>query len=45
MEGSILSGMAEAVENATVVIIVMTEKYKNSNPCRTGKWLALKLIL
>jgi len=37
MQGSILSAMAEAIENAAVVIVAMSEKYKNSNPCRTGK--------
>ena len=36
IKGSILSAMADAVENASVVIIAMTEKYKNSNATRTG---------
>ena len=37
IKGSILSAMADAVENSSVVIVAMTEKYKNSNATRTGK--------
>ena len=37
MKGSILAAMADAVENASVVIIAMTEKYKISNATRTGR--------
>nr|CAB3262761.1 uncharacterized protein LOC100182841 [Phallusia mammillata] len=43
MEGSILSAMAEAVENASVVVVAMTERYKNSDPCRTESEYAYKL--
>ncbi|XP_039255053.2 uncharacterized protein LOC120331936 isoform X1 [Styela clava] len=35
MQDSILSAMAEAIENAAIVLVAMTETYKNSNPCRT----------
>jgi hypothetical protein len=37
MGGSTLSAMAEAVENASVVLICMSEKYKLSPNCRLGK--------
>ncbi|XP_078483665.1 uncharacterized protein LOC100182841 [Ciona intestinalis] len=43
VEGSILSAMADAVENASVVVVAMSEKYKNSNPCRTEAEYAYKL--
>ena len=36
--GSILEAMAAAVEDAVVVLVCMTEKYKESPNCRTGKW-------
>ncbi len=36
MEGSTLEAMAAAVENAAVVIIAVSEKYKQSPNCRTG---------
>ena len=36
MEGSTLEAMASAVENAAVVIIGVSEKYKRSPNCRTG---------
>lgn len=39
MEGDILSAMANAVENSDLVIIAVTENYKNSNACRTGVYL------
>lgn len=38
MGGSTLSAMAEAVENAAVVLICMSEKYKQSPNCRLGEW-------
>ncbi|CAL1535937.1 unnamed protein product [Lymnaea stagnalis] len=34
MEGSTMSAMAEAVDNAAVVLICMSEKYKESQNCR-----------
>lgn len=37
MGGSTLSAMAEAVENAAVVLICMSEKYKESPNCRLGE--------
>jgi len=43
MEGSMLSAMANAVEGAKVVIIAMSEKYKNSNPSRTEAEYSYKL--
>lgn len=39
MKGSILGEMANAVENSAVIMIAMTESYKNSNSCRTGSQL------
>ena len=35
--GSLLDAMADAVEQASVVIICLTEKYKESANCRMGK--------
>ena len=35
-EGDILSAMAEAVENSKIVLICMSEKYKESQNCRSG---------
>lgn len=37
MEGSILEAMARAVEDARVVLVCYSEKYKDSQNCRTGK--------
>ncbi len=37
MEGSTLEAMASAVENAAVVLIGVSEKYKKSPNCRTGR--------
>ena len=37
MGGSTLEAMAEAVENAMVVLVCASEKYKLSPNCRTGK--------
>lgn len=33
---SILSAMADAVENSALIVVAMTESYKNSLSCRTG---------
>lgn len=35
MHGPIEDAMAEAVENAALIVIALTEKYKNSNACRS----------
>ena len=35
--GSTLEAMAQAVEKASLVVICMTQKYKASPSCRTGK--------
>lgn len=37
MGGSTLQAMAEAVENAEIVLLCMSQKYKNSPNCRAGK--------
>lgn len=37
MEGSILEAMARAVEEARIVLVCYSEKYKDSQNCRTGK--------
>ena len=37
MGGSTLDAMAGAVENAAVVLICASEKYKDSPNCRTGQ--------
>lgn len=39
MGGSMLQDMAEAVENAKIVLICISKKYKNSPNCRAGKVL------
>ena len=36
MAGSTLQAMAEAVENADIVLICFSPKYKNSPNCRAG---------
>ncbi|XP_072051356.1 uncharacterized protein [Amphiura filiformis] len=43
MSGDILAAMAEAVEKSQVVLICMSEKYKNSQSCRTEAEYAYKL--
>jgi len=43
MEGSVLEKMAEAVENAGVVIIGLSSQYKESQACRTEAEYAYKL--
>ncbi|ESO95468.1 hypothetical protein LOTGIDRAFT_78426, partial [Lottia gigantea] len=35
MEGSTLQAMADAVEKSSVVLMCMSEKYKESSNCRT----------
>ena len=37
MAGSILQATAEAVENADIVLICLSNKYKNSKSCRRGR--------
>lgn len=34
---NLLEGMARAVEEAYVILICFSEKYKNSQNCRTGR--------
>ena len=36
---NLLEGMANAVENAWLVLICFSEKYKLSQNCRTGRYL------
>ena len=36
MGGSTLQAMADAVENANIVLMCMTQKYKDSPNCRAG---------
>ena len=36
--GNILSAMAEAVENADFIIFLVSEKYKDSQSCRSGNY-------
>ncbi|XP_072031839.1 uncharacterized protein [Amphiura filiformis] len=43
MEGNILSTMADAVENAEVVLVALSRKYKESTNCRTEASYAYKL--
>ena len=38
MGGSTLQAMADAVENADVVLMAMSQKYKDSLNCRAGKF-------
>ena len=37
MIGSTVQAMAEAVENADIVLICLSNKYKHSENCRQGK--------
>ena len=37
MGGSTLESMAKAVENASVVLVCVSQKYKESPNCRSGK--------
>ncbi|XP_039250993.1 uncharacterized protein LOC120328542 [Styela clava] len=43
LNGSILEAMAEAVENAAIVLVCMTQKYKDSPNCRTEAEYAFNL--
>ncbi|XP_072050029.1 uncharacterized protein [Amphiura filiformis] len=43
MSGDILAAMAKAVEKSHIVLICMSEKYKNSQSCRTEAEYAYKL--
>lgn len=36
-DGDILGAMADAVEKAAVVLVCFSQKYKDSQSCRTGK--------
>ena len=40
MGGSTLESMATAVENASVVLVCVSQKYKESPNCRSGKYLS-----
>ena len=44
MGGSTLEAMAEAVENAALVLVCASEKYKMSPNCRTGAFRSLFTI-
>ena len=41
--GSVLEAMATAVEKATVVVVCLSQKYKDSPSCRTGKFNFINL--
>lgn len=41
MGNSITDSMAEAVENAAIIIIAMTRKYQDSNWCHLGMFIKL----
>ena len=43
--GSLLGAMAEAVEQAAVVLVCFSEKYKDSPNCRTGYSIMLIFII
>ena len=45
MEGSLLESMARAIENASVVLVCYSEKYKYSQNCRTGQSVFLILYM
>ena len=40
-EGSTLQAMADAVENASIVLMAMSQKYKDSPNCRAGMYYLL----
>lgn len=44
MGGSTLEAMARAVENSSVVLVCVSQKYKESANCRSGKTLAMFII-
>ena len=41
VEGNLNEAMAEAVDGADVVLVCMSEKYKDSKNCQKGKLLIL----
>jgi male-specific lethal 1 len=41
MEGSTLQAMAEAVENSCVVLVCISERYKDSPNCRSGGYFCV----
>lgn len=41
MKGSTLEAMADAIEKSAVVLICMSQRYKESTNCRTGKLFPL----
>ena len=45
MMGSTVQAMAEAVENADIVLICLSHKYKNSENCRQGTHKQKKVLL
>jgi hypothetical protein len=42
--GSTLEAMALAVERAAVVLVCLSQGYKDSPSCRTGKWYDLVFV-
>ena len=44
MGGCTLESMAKAVENASVVLVCVSQKYKESPNCRSGKLYNIKLL-
>ena len=45
MQGSTLQAMAEAVEDADVVLVCFSQKYKNSPNCRAGTLFVYPAVL
>ena len=43
MGGSTLQAMADAVENASIVLMAMSQKYKDSPNCRAGMYYLPRL--
>ena len=43
--GSILEAMAKAVEDASVVVMALSEKYKKSPNCRTGNLYSINQLM
>ena len=44
MTSSTLAAMAEAVEKASVVIMLVAAEYKQSEACRTEGWIVLFML-
>lgn len=44
MGGSTLESMAKAVENASVVLVCVSQKYKESPSCRSGNNISLQCL-